>query len=63
MGSVFGHMPVAGTVPNYTDIYDISNKLTYDLTCSVTFDISSFYFDDNGFLQYLQGNDVLFINI
>ena len=49
------HLPVDGGVPHPIDIHVTSKKVTYHLACFVTLDVSSSYFDDSDFLQYLQG--------
>ena len=56
-------MCVVGGVPHTIDTNFTCKKVNYCLTCYLTFHVSSLYFDDNEFLQYLQGNDMLFINI
>ena len=48
-------MPIAGSVPNNIDTHITYKKVTYCWTCSITY---SLYFDDNEFLQYLQGNGI-----
>ena len=59
VGAVCSTVFVVGSVPFSVDTCITSKKITYHFTCFGAFDVSSLSFDNNEFLQYLQGNVTL----
>ena len=60
---MFESMSVVGGAPYPVNSHVTSKKVTYYFTYFATFDVSSLYFDENKFLQYMQGNDIRCVSI